>query len=42
MNRGESQRSGFGAKRTSSGMSELSAHQPEANDMELARTPWQG
>ena len=28
------------AKRTSSGMSELSACQPEANDMELVRTPW--
>ena len=40
MNRGEAQRSGFGAKRTSSGMNELSACQPEANDMELARTKW--
>ena len=40
MNRGEAQRSGFAAKRTSIGMNELSACWPEANDMEIARTQW--
>ena len=41
MNRGEAQRSGFAAKRTTSGMSELSA-KPGASDMELGRTTWPG
>ena len=36
MNRGEAQRSGFAAKRTSIGMNELSACWPEARDMEIA------
>ena len=42
MTRGGAQRSGAVAKRTSSGMNELSAHQPEASDMELVRTQWRG